>query len=159
MNSSFRSATASFLAITLSLASLTACSSEKKVSADSAGPAGGSPPAAAAANPPAGTPAQPVAAQNAAAQAPPDQQAAVGQDALNAPQPNQPPPTLMSNADLVAPIALYPDALLAQVLASATNPQEVLDAGNWLIQNQSLKGDAAVSAAEKAGFSPSVQYL
>ena len=159
MNSSFRSATASFLAITLSFASLTACSSEKKVSADSASPAAGNPPAAAAANPPAGTPAQPVAAQNAAAQAPPDQQAAVGQDALNAPQPNQPPPTLMSNADLVAPIALYPDALLAQVLASATNPQEVLDAGNWLIQNQNLKGDAAVTAAERAGFTPSVQYL
>ena len=65
----------------------------------------------------------------------------------------------MSNAELVAPIALYPDALLAQVLASATNPQEVLDAGNWLIQNQNLKGDAAVAAAEKAGFTPSVQYL
>lgn len=82
----------------------------------------------------------------------------VGQDA-NAPQPNQPPAPLMSNAELVAPIALYPDALLAQVLASATNPQEVLDVGNWLLQNQNLKGDAAVAAAEKAGFTPSVQYL
>jgi Protein of unknown function (DUF3300) len=66
---------------------------------------------------------------------------------------------MMSNDELVAPIALYPDALLAQVLASATNPQEVLDAGNWLLQNQSLKGDAVVAAAEKAGFTPSVQYL
>ena len=35
---------------------------------------------------------------------------------------------------LLAPVALYPDPVLAQVLAS-TNPQEVLDAGNWLVQN------------------------
>ena len=61
--------------------------------------------------------------------------------------------------DLVAPIALYPDQLLAQVLTASTNPQEVLDAGNWIIQNQNLKGDALVSAAKAAGFGPSMQYL
>ena len=61
--------------------------------------------------------------------------------------------------DLVAPIALYPDQLLAQVLTASTNPQEVLDGGNWLIQNQNLKGDALIAAAKKAGFSASVQYL
>ncbi len=160
MNSSFRNTTATFMVMTLSFASLTACASEKKVSADSASTApaspaaAGAPPAAAApvANAPAGTP--PPASQDPAA---PQQAPVVGQDA-NA-QPNQAPAPLMSNAELVAPIALYPDALLAQVLASATNPQEVLDVGNWLLQNQSLKGDAAVAAAEKAGFTPSVQYL
>ena len=61
--------------------------------------------------------------------------------------------------DLVAPIALYPDQLLAQVLAVSANPQEVLDLGNWLLQNQSLKGDAMTGAAKQAGFSPSAQYL
>ncbi len=61
--------------------------------------------------------------------------------------------------DLVAPIALYPDQLLAQVLTASTNPQEVLDAGNWIIQNQHLKGDTLTNAAKTAGFGPSVQYL
>jgi Protein of unknown function (DUF3300) len=61
--------------------------------------------------------------------------------------------------DLVAPIALYPDQLLAQVLTTAVNPQEVLDLGNWLLQNQHLEGDALTNAAKQAGFSPSAQYL
>jgi hypothetical protein len=61
--------------------------------------------------------------------------------------------------DLVAPIALYPDQLLGQLLVTATNPQEVLDLGNWLVQNQNLTGDAAVNAAKAAGFSASAQYL
>ena len=70
-----------------------------------------------------------------------------------------PPAQQMSVDDLVAPIALYPDQLLAQVLTTAVNPQEVLDLGNWLLQNQSLQGDAMTNAAKKAGFSPSAQYL
>ena len=65
----------------------------------------------------------------------------------------------MNLDDLVAPIALYPDQLLAQVLSTAANPQEVLDLGNWLLQNQNLQGDAATNAAKQAGFSPSAQYL
>jgi hypothetical protein len=59
----------------------------------------------------------------------------------------------------VAPIALYPDQLLAQVLTASTTPQQVLDGGNWIIQNQTLKGDALTSAAKTAGFGPSMQYL
>ena len=65
----------------------------------------------------------------------------------------------LSLDDLVAPIALYPDQLLAQVLTASTNPQEVLDAGNWIIENQKLKGDALINAAKTAGFGPSTQYL
>jgi hypothetical protein len=61
--------------------------------------------------------------------------------------------------DLVAPIALYPDQLLGQLLVASTNPQEVLDLGNWLIENQSLKSDQAPDAAKKAGFGTSAQYL
>ena len=42
--------------------------------------------------------------------------------------------------ELLAPIALYPDPVLSQVLIASTNPQEVLDAGNWLLQNEGVKG-------------------
>ncbi len=70
-----------------------------------------------------------------------------------------PPQQQISLDDLVAPIALYPDQLLAQILTASTNAQEVLDGGNWLLQNQKLKGDALTNAAKRAGFSPSVQYL
>jgi hypothetical protein len=65
----------------------------------------------------------------------------------------------MSLDDLVAPVALYPDQLLGQLLIAATNPQEVLDLGNWLIENQNLKSDQAPDAAKKAGFGTSAQYL
>jgi len=60
---------------------------------------------------------------------------------------------------MVAPIALYPDKLLAQILTASTNAQEVLDGGNWLLQNENLKGDALAAAAKQVGLSPSMQYL
>src|SRR5262245_27149990 len=53
--------------------------------------------------------------------------------------------------ELLAPIALYPDQLLGQILAASINSQEVLDGGNWLIQNQNLKGNDLDAAAQKAG--------
>jgi hypothetical protein len=61
--------------------------------------------------------------------------------------------------ELLAPVALYPDVVLGQVLVASTNPQEVLDAGNWLLQNQSLKGDALDEAAKKVGFTPPIRGL
>jgi len=54
--------------------------------------------------------------------------------------------------DLLAPVALYPDPVLMQLLVAVTNPQEVLDAGNWLIANPSLTGKAQDDAVAKAGF-------
>jgi hypothetical protein len=60
---------------------------------------------------------------------------------------------------LVAPIALYPDQLIGQILAASVNSQEVLDAGNWLLQNQNLQGDALDAAAQKAGFGPPTRAL
>ncbi len=86
---------------------------------------------------------------------PPQSQAAAPAQAA----PESPPAQQMSVDDLVAPIALYPDQLLAQILTASINSQEVLDGGNWLLQNQNLKGDALTNAATKAGFSPSMQYL
>ena len=60
---------------------------------------------------------------------------------------------------LLAPIALYPDPVLAQVLATSTNPQEVLDAGNWLLQNADLKGKELEAAGTAAGFTPPMLAL
>jgi Protein of unknown function (DUF3300) len=60
---------------------------------------------------------------------------------------------------LLAPVALYPDALLMQVLAASVNSQEVLDGGNWLLQNKSLQGDQLDSAARSAGFGPAMMAL
>jgi hypothetical protein len=61
--------------------------------------------------------------------------------------------------ELLAPIALYPDPVLSQVLIASTNPQEVLDAGNWLLSNQSLTGKALDQAALKVGFTPPIRAL
>ena len=61
--------------------------------------------------------------------------------------------------DLLAPVALYPDPVLSQVLIASTNPQEVLDAGNWLIANESLTGKALDDGAAKAGFTPPIRAL
>lgn len=61
--------------------------------------------------------------------------------------------------DLLAPVALYPDPILGNVLVASTNPQEVLDAGNWRLENESLEGTALDDAAKKAGFTPPVRVL
>jgi hypothetical protein len=61
--------------------------------------------------------------------------------------------------ELLAPIALYPDSLLSQILAASVNAQEVLDAGNWLLQNETLKGSELDAAAQSAGFGPAMRSL
>jgi len=61
--------------------------------------------------------------------------------------------------ELLAPVALYPDPVLSQMLIAATNPQEVLDAGNWLLQNSALKGSTLDDAAATVGFTPPVRAL
>ncbi len=60
---------------------------------------------------------------------------------------------------LVAPIALYPDALLSQVLVASTYPLELVEAGQWLQQNQSLQGTQLVDAARQQNWDPSIQAL
>jgi Protein of unknown function (DUF3300) len=61
--------------------------------------------------------------------------------------------------ELLAPIALYPDQLLGQILAASVNSQEVMDGGNWLLQNQNLTGNDLDAAAQKAGFGPAMRAL
>ncbi len=60
---------------------------------------------------------------------------------------------------LVAPIALYPDPLLAQCLVASTYPLDVVAAQQWLSQNSSLKGEELTKAAEQQKWDPSVQGL
>src|SRR5262245_25631065 len=60
---------------------------------------------------------------------------------------------------LLAPIALYPDQLLAQMLISAGDPEGVRRLNDWLAANQSLKGSDLQDAAVVAGFEPSLVAL
>jgi hypothetical protein len=60
---------------------------------------------------------------------------------------------------LVAPIALYPDSLVAQILMASTYPFEVVQAGKWAKKNKDLKGDALTKALEKENWDPSVKSL
>ena len=59
----------------------------------------------------------------------------------------------------LAPIALYPDSLLAQMLMCATDPAKVTELDKWLKSNTSLKGTPLQDAAVKAGFEPSFVAL
>jgi uncharacterized membrane protein YgcG len=60
---------------------------------------------------------------------------------------------------MLAPIALYPDALLSQVLMGATYPLEVVEAARWSQANPNLKGDAAVAAVKDKSWDVSVKSL
>ena len=60
---------------------------------------------------------------------------------------------------LVAPIALYPDPLLAQTLAASTYPLEIIQLHQWLQKNKNLKDKALADAAAKQPWDPSVQAL
>ena len=60
---------------------------------------------------------------------------------------------------MLAPIALYPDALLSQVLMASTYPLEVVEAARWSAANPNLKGDAAVAAVKDKDWDVSVKSL
>ena len=60
---------------------------------------------------------------------------------------------------LVAPIALYPDQLMAQVLAASTYPLELVQMQQWLAQHKDLKDNALADAVQKQNWDPSVQGL
>src|SRR6202165_1521333 len=60
---------------------------------------------------------------------------------------------------LVAPIALYPDALVAQILAAATYPDQVVEADRWLQQHTELKGEQLGQEVDKQPWDPSVKAL
>jgi hypothetical protein len=60
---------------------------------------------------------------------------------------------------LVAPIALYPDALIAQILAASTYPTEIVEANRWLQQHSNLTGDNLAKEVDKQDWDPSVKAL
>jgi uncharacterized membrane protein YgcG len=60
---------------------------------------------------------------------------------------------------LVAPIALYPDSLLSQVLVASTYPLEIVELQQFLDQNKDLTGTALMDAAKKQNWDPSIQAL
>jgi len=76
-----------------------------------------------------------------------------------APQPDQELLSADKLNNLVAPIALYPDPLLSQMLVASTYPLEVVEASQWLQRNSNLKGQALVNAAKEEPWDPSVQAL
>jgi len=60
---------------------------------------------------------------------------------------------------LLAPIALYPDALISQILMAATYPLDVVNAARFAKQNANLKGDPLTKALESQSWDPSVKSL
>src|ERR1700728_2539562 len=60
---------------------------------------------------------------------------------------------------LVAPIALYPDPLLSQVLMASTYPLEVIEAARWSQANSTVKGEALQDALQSQSWDPSVKAL
>lgn len=72
------------------------------------------------------------------------------QDAIQTPQQLQ---------QLVAPIALYPDALVAQILAAASYPGQVVEANRWMQQHTNLTGESLAQAVDQQPWDPSVRAL
>src|ERR1035438_6732693 len=93
----------------------------------------------------------------AVAQAPPDPQNPPGYQQQQPPAGPRLSPQELSN--LVAPVALYPDLLLGQVLAASTYPAEITEAQQWIERNPSLRGRELVEAAKEQNWDPSVQAL
>jgi hypothetical protein len=60
---------------------------------------------------------------------------------------------------LVAPIALYPDSLVAQILAASTFPEQVVEADRWVQAHSDLKSDALAQAVDQQPWDPSVKAL
>jgi hypothetical protein len=97
------------------------------------------------------------------APAPAQAQDAPAQDAQAAPQGGQAPAYAQQTPEqlqrLVAPIALYPDSLVAQVLAASTFPDEVVEADRWVQAHPDLKGEDLGKAVDGQPWDPSVKAL
>jgi hypothetical protein len=95
---------------------------------------------------------QPTVAATAAPAAPPPAAAA---------EPGPPPgaATAQELQELVSPIALYPDVLVAQILAGSTYPTQVVEADRWLKQNPNLTGDQLAAQVNQQPWDPSIKSL
>ena len=85
------------------------------------------------------------------------------QDVQAAPPNPAAPPYLQQTPEelqrVVAPIALYPDSLVAQILAASTFPEQVVEADRWVQAHPDLKGDALGQAVDQQPWDPSVKAL
>jgi hypothetical protein len=106
--------------------------------------------------------------QGVAAAQDPDSQAAqqqaaqdgsAGQDGAAAQAPQHTPQTADQLQQLVAPIALYPDSLVAQILAASTFPEQVVEADRFVQAHPDLKGDALAQSVDQQPWDPSVKAL
>ncbi len=81
--------------------------------------------------------------------------------AAAAPAPaNKTPPFKKEELEqILAPIALYPDALLAQIFMASTYPLEVVEAARWSKEHPEIKGDAVAGAVQSQTWDPSVKSL
>jgi hypothetical protein len=85
-----------------------------------------------------------------------------GQSSEQAPAPAATPPVQQTPQELqqlVAPIALYPDALVAQILAASTYPAEIVEADRWMQSHSNLKGEELAKEVDKQNWDPSVKAL
>jgi Protein of unknown function (DUF3300) len=71
----------------------------------------------------------------------------------------QVPDTTADLQQLVAPIALYPDELVAQILAASTYPTQLVEADRWLQQHSGLQGEQLAAAVDQQMWDPSVKAL
>src|SRR5271154_1974048 len=90
-------------------------------------------------------------------QAPPAQDATDQTPATPAPAYTQQTPEQLQQ--LVAPIALYPDSLVAQILAASTFPEQVVEADRWVQAHPDLKGADLGQAVDQQPWDPSVKAL
>ncbi|HEY6303295.1 MAG TPA: DUF3300 domain-containing protein [Terriglobales bacterium] len=81
------------------------------------------------------------------------------QDAQGEQAPAHAPQTIEQLQRLVAPIALYPDSLVAQILAASTFPEEVVEADRWVQAHPDLKGQDLGQAVDQQPWDPSVKAL
>lgn len=81
------------------------------------------------------------------------------QETVDAPQAQASKMTTDQLDSLVAPVALYPDPLLAQVLAASTYPLEIIQLQQWLAKHKDLKDKALVDAVQREDWDPSVQAM
>ncbi|HEY7088542.1 MAG TPA: DUF3300 domain-containing protein [Tepidisphaeraceae bacterium] len=72
---------------------------------------------------------------------------------------DKPPLSSQEIEAIIAPIALYPDSLLAQILMASTYPLEIVQADRWVKANPNLKNDALSTELEKQSWDPSVKSL
>jgi hypothetical protein len=98
-------------------------------------------------------------AQDETAPPPPAEQGAPDQDAPDNSPPTQAEQTPEQLQQLVAPIALYPDPLVAQILNASTYPTQVVAAERWLQQNPGLSGEQLAQAVDSQSWDPSVKAL